>query len=582
MEKRVIIAILLSLAVIVGYPYILKQVYPEAYTEVTEESAVEPEKNVTTSLLSKIGIGEAPAEKAAPAPKVFPVTTRALPGAAEELTTVETPLFKAVFTNHGGAITKWELKKYNATREADSLPVDLVNNLDSQTTNRTSIVINNETEEIVFNSPLRSAYTLDGREKLEFVYSGTTKEGLVVEKRYKFSADTYMVDTEVRLYNRSDAPVTGHIETLMSATLKKETKKSYYHYGPVVYEDDEILRQDSDEEALRGKGALHWIGLENKYFLTVLLPPASAHLNWATEVYDEDFATTTVISDEMRIAPGADAAVVYSTFSGPKLYSLMTNKHIGLEESIEFGFFAIMAKPFLVILNLMQGYLVNYGIAIVLFTVAIKLLFYPLTKHSMTSMKEMQRVQPQLAAIKKRFKDNKEKMNKEVMGLYKKYKINPVSGCLPMVLQIPVFIALYEVLYVAIELRHAPLILWITDLSAKDPYYITPVLMGASMYFQQKMTPSSPDPTQAKMMQFLPIVFTFMFLNFPAGLVLYWLTNNLLSIGQQVIINKAHAAKASSVPPIDLTQYDEPDTPKEVKPAKSQHKGKGKGKKSKK
>jgi YidC/Oxa1 family membrane protein insertase len=577
MEKRVIIAILLSLAVIVGYPYLMKQVYPEAYIE---ESVVESEKNVTTPLLSRLGIGEAPAEKSTPASKVFPTTTRAVPGVAEELTTIDTPLFRAVFTNHGGAIVKWELKKYNATKEADSPPVDLVNNRDSQTTNRTSIVINNETEEIIFNGPLRSAYTLDETEKLEFVYSGVTRDGLIVEKRYKFSGDTYMVDTEVRLYNRSDAPVTGHVATLMSATLKKEAKKSYYHYGPVVYESDDILRQDSDEEALRGNGTLHWIGLENKYFLTVLLPPVAARLSWATEVYDEDFATATIISEEMRIAPGADASFVYSTFNGPKLYSLMTNKRIGLEESIEFGFFAIMAKPFLVILNLLQGYLVNYGIAIVLFTVVIKLLFYPLTKHSMTSMKEMQRVQPQLAAIKKRFKDNKEKMNKEVMGLYKKYKINPISGCLPMVLQIPVFIALYEVLYVAIELRHAPLILWITDLSSKDPYYITPILMGASMYFQQKMSPSSPDPTQAKMMQFLPIIFTFMFLNFPAGLVLYWLTNNLLSIGQQVIINKAHAVKAASVPPIDLSQYDEPDeTSKEVKQAKTQHKGKNKKKK---
>ncbi len=578
MEKRVIIAVLLSLAVIVGYPYILKQVYPEAYPEVTEESATESTPPATTSILSKIGIGEAAPGKKTSTPRIFPVAATTKSNITEELTTVETPLFKAVFTTHGGAIKKWELKKYKTTKETDSPQVDLVNNFDSQTTNKTSIVIDNVTEEIIFNGPLHSSYELDGTEKLEFVYSGRTKDGVVVEKRYKFSADTYMVDTEVRLYNRTGRTISSHVDTLMSATLKKETKKSYYHYGPVVYEGEEILRQKPDEEALRGRGALHWIGLENKYFLTALIPPASAQLNWGTEVYDEDFATTSILSSEMKVEPGTDAAIVYSTYTGPKLYSLMTNKGIGLEESIEFGFFAIMAKPFLVILNLMQGYLINYGIAIVIFTIAIKLLFYPLTKHSMSSMKEMQRVQPQLAAIKKRYKDNKEKMNKEVMGLYKKYKINPVSGCLPMVLQIPVFIALYEVLYVAIELRHAPLILWITDLSAKDPYYITPVLMGASMYFQQKMTPASPDPTQAKMMQFLPIVFTFMFLNFPAGLVLYWLTNNLLSIGQQVIINRAHAAKAASIPPIDLSEYDEPETPKEVKPAKTQHKGKKKKK----
>ncbi len=565
MEKRVILAIVLSLAVIVGYPYILKQIYPEV-----------PEFAGTTETANGTGSPAKEKKKEESKPSFFIPAASELANIPEDLITVDTPLFRAVFTNHGGAIKKWELKKYNTAVDPASPLVDVVNNKNGQPTNKTSIVINNETEEILFTGPAQTSYTLNGTDKLEFVYTGRTKAGLIVEKRYKFSADTYMLDTEVRLYNRTGNPVTSHVETMMSATLKKESKKSYYHFGPVVYESDKVLRQKPDKEPLRGKGTLHWIGLENKYFLTVLIPKAADTLTWGTEIYDEDFATTSILSDVMKLAPGADAAFIYSSYNGPKLYSLMVNKSIGLEESIQFGFFAIMAKPFLVIINLMQGYLVNYGIAIVLFTIAIKVLFYPLTKHSMTSMKEMQRVQPQLAAIKKRFKDNKEKMNKEVMGLYKKYKINPVSGCLPMVLQIPVFIALYEVLYVAIELRHAPLFLWITDLSSKDPYYISPVLMGASMYFQQKMTPSSPDPTQAKMMQFLPIVFTFMFLNFPAGLVLYWLTNNLLSIGQQVIINRAHAAKSASVPPIDLSEYDTPETTKEVKPAKALHKGKKK------
>jgi len=198
-----------------------------------------------------------------------------------------------------------------------------------------------------------------------------------------------------------------------------------------------------------------------------------------------------------------------------------------------------MAKPMLVVLNFVEKYLGNYGLAIILVTIIIKLIFYPLSKHSLKSMRDMQQLQPQLAALKEKYKDDKDKMNKELMGMYKRYKVNPLGGCLPMVLRIPVFIALYEVLYVAIELRHAPLFFWIHDLSAKDPYYITPLIMGATMFLQQKMTPSTMDPNQAKIMLIMPVVFTFMFLSFPSGLVLYWLVNNILTVGQQYYIQKS-------------------------------------------
>jgi len=180
----------------------------------------------------------------------------------------------------------------------------------------------------------------------------------------------------------------------------------------------------------------------------------------------------------------------------------------------------------------------NYGVAIILLTIVIKLILYPLTHKSFKSMKEMQKIQPKITALREKYKDNKEMLNKEIMTLYRTQKVNPLGGCLPMLLQIPVFFALYKVLLDSIELRHAPFIFWIQDLSAKDPYYITPILMGASMFIQQKMTPQVGDPTQAKLMLMLPIVFTFMFLNFPSGLVIYWLVNNLLSIAQQFYINK--------------------------------------------
>jgi YidC/Oxa1 family membrane protein insertase len=180
----------------------------------------------------------------------------------------------------------------------------------------------------------------------------------------------------------------------------------------------------------------------------------------------------------------------------------------------------------------------NFGLAIIVLTIVIKILFFPLTHTSYKSMKDMQKVQPLMLKLKKKYKDDKEKLNKEIMALYRSHKVNPLGGCLPMILQIPVFFALYKALLGSIELRHAPFIFWINDLSAKDPYYITPIIMGASMFIQQKMTPTVGDPTQAKIMLLMPIVFTIMFLNFPSGLVIYWLVNNVLSIGQQFYINK--------------------------------------------
>jgi YidC/Oxa1 family membrane protein insertase len=225
-----------------------------------------------------------------------------------------------------------------------------------------------------------------------------------------------------------------------------------------------------------------------------------------------------------------------------------------LAKSVDFGWFDVLAKPMLWLLNFFHQYSGNYGVAIILLTVLIKLVFWPITQKGMKSMKNMQKLQPKIAKLKERCKDDPAKMNQEMMALYKTYKVNPVGGCLPMLIQIPFFFALYQVLLAAIELRHAPFMLWINDLSAPDrlwigfdiPYLhgipVLTLLMGASMFFQQKMSPTTADPAQARIMQFLPIVFTVMFINFASGLVLYWLINNLLSILQQYLINRQNKA----------------------------------------
>jgi len=228
-------------------------------------------------------------------------------------------------------------------------------------------------------------------------------------------------------------------------------------------------------------------------------------------------------------------------YLGPRAKDFLAGTPSDLERAVTYGWSDFLAKPLLSLLNWFYSFSGNWGVAIILLTVLIKIVFWPLSHKSYKSMSKMKKIQPLMAKVREQHKDDRQKMNEEMMQLYKTYKVNPAGGCLPMLLQIPVFIGLYQALLGAIELRHAPFIttlpftdmVWLADLSAKDPYYITPIVMGATMFLQQKLTPSPGDPMQAKLMLFMPIVFTFIFLNFPAGLVIYWLVNNVLSIAQQ-------------------------------------------------
>jgi YidC/Oxa1 family membrane protein insertase len=258
-----------------------------------------------------------------------------------------------------------------------------------------------------------------------------------------------------------------------------------------------------------------------------------------------------------RIDPGQQASIAFQLYMGPKSLKVLSAYDNNLKKSINFGWFDILAKPCLIGMNLIHDIIPNYGIAIILLTLLIKIIFWPLGSKSYKSMNDMKRLQPLMMELREKYKDDKQRMNQEVMGLYKTYKVNPMSGCLPMIVQMPIFFALYRMLYQAIELRHAPFMGWIVDLSAPDrlftfdlaiPFMQAPygipvltIIMGGSMFLQQKMSPTTGDPTQAKMMMLMPIFMTVIFVNFPAGLVLYWLVNNVLSIGQQYYIQKKFA-----------------------------------------
>jgi YidC/Oxa1 family membrane protein insertase len=246
------------------------------------------------------------------------------------------------------------------------------------------------------------------------------------------------------------------------------------------------------------------------------------------------------IKGQKEVIPGRQSGIIsYSLYLGPKDHGLLKAQNVGLEDSIDFGsWLKWLAMPFLLILNFLYAFVHNYGIAIIILTTLVKIIFWPLGNLSYKSMKEMQKIQPKIAALKEKYKNDQAKIGQETMALYRAHKINPLSGCLPMLIQIPVFFGLYKALLYSIELRHSPFFWWIQDLSEKDPYYITPIIMGVTQFIQQKMTPAMGDPMQAKIMLLMPLVLTFFFLNFPAGLVIYWLFNNILSIGQQFYINK--------------------------------------------
>ncbi len=282
-------------------------------------------------------------------------------------------------------------------------------------------------------------------------------------------------------------------------------------------------------------GRTRWTALQDKYFISALLPRGEIETRVVTQKLGEERVTVALELPEKTME--------LTLYAGPKEHERLKALNAHLDEAIDFGWFIygswslvrLVAKPLFSILNFFYQYSHNYGFSIILLTILIKVLFIPLTHKSYTSMKAMQGIQPQMQALQKKYKNDKERLNKEMLSLYKTNKVNPLGGCLPIFLQIPVFIALFNILYTTIELRQAPFILWITDLSDKDPFYVLPIIMGATMFIQQKIQPTPMDPRQAKIMLFLPLIFTFLFLNFSSGLVLYWMTNNILTIAQQYI-----------------------------------------------
>jgi YidC/Oxa1 family membrane protein insertase len=386
----------------------------------------------------------------------------------------------------------------------------------------------------------------------------TNSEGITIKKEYTFSTDSYLIGLKITMVNGSDNNLDGKPSIKIGNVVGDPNSRITFE-GPMALMEgglEEVKIKDIAKKP-ELEGSFRWIGITDRYFMNVLIPEEPVSGTMKMERVGEDMVIAKLVLPDTNIVQGGSETFSYKAFIGPKDTEMLAKANYDLSKAVNFGMFDFLAKPFLWIMNQIYKFIPNYGIAIIILTLLTKIILWPLGNKSYKSMNDMKRMQPLMAEIREKYKDDKKKMNEETMALYRTYKINPMGGCLPMLVQLPVFLALYRMLYQAIELRHAPFFGWINDLSAPDrlfhfgfsipfmqPPYGIPVLtvvMGATMFLQQKMSPPPGDPTQAKMMMFMPLIFTVIFINFPAGLVLYWLTNNIFSIAQQYYIQKKFA-----------------------------------------
>jgi len=499
-------------------------------------------------------VGSSPLGVTAPAIVTPPMAVQKYDRVAREII-VDTDLYSAVFSEDGGAVKSFMLKKHRETHDDDSPGMELVKTDGAQGFPLDFSWGSALGSRVLYESETQHVQLSPAANKAELRMSAQAENGLVIERVYTFDNSSYLIDLTVRVINSSGNPLQGMAQLYQSNTPFEGVSSPANRFlfsGPAAFinnELEEIKAGDFEEGPKTIQGAIDWVGYEGNYFLCGIIPIDGAG-NTFTMQGTEDLTSMMLAGNLDTIQPGGEKEYKYHIYYGPKKLKMLDSIGFNLGKSVNFGWFDVIAKPTLWLLNMFYGVVHNYGIAIILVTVLFKALFWPITQKGMKSMKNMQKLQPKMIKIKEKYKSDPTKMNQEVMALYKTYKVNPLGGCLPMVLQIPVFFALYKVLLQSIELRHAPFMLWITDLSAPDrlwigmdiPYLggipVLTLLMGASMFLQQKMSPSTADPTQAKIMMFLPVVFTFMFLNFASGLVLYWFINNLLSILQQVLINR--------------------------------------------
>ncbi len=556
MEKRALIAFILSMAVFVIWSFAFRQpaTKTKAPTDVPQQTAKSQTQGEQQGGVKAIS----PEARTGETPKPGSGSDEG-PSQGKDII-VQTDMYTAVFAENGGRLKSLTLNKYRATIQKDSPGKEMIH-VGSPDDSPLGVWFKGGSGPNIYKGLYQAdkgalSVNQTGRTgKLSMTYKGPN--GLEVMKTFSFTGGSYIIGLDIKLRNYSPSDIDDNL-VLDMFTEPITHKERYAYFGAWI--DSELLEIkpkdiEEDLEELKSKNYnLSWAGYEDQYFLAALLPEDQERTRIQAERYNKSGVKVQFINPPLEMPSQTEKAYRYDIFYGPKDYNVLKSMNNNLDRSIYFGWFDILSKPLLILMTWLYRFVGNYGVVIILVTIMIKILFWPLTAKSYKSMKEMKKLQPKIMKLREKFKDDRQKMNQEMMQLYKTYKVNPMGGCLPMVIQIPVFIALYRLLDYSLELRHAPFWLWIKDLAAPDrlfhfsfsiPFMDPPagipvltILMGAGMVLQQKMTPTPGDPTQAKLMMLMPVFFTVIFINFPSGLVLYWLVNNILSIGQQVLINK--------------------------------------------
>lgn len=535
MEKRSLIAIVLSLLILIAYQEIISYLYPPAQKEAPtprEEFFAPPLPSPAPTL---------PAESV--------LLSREKADVRE--VKVENDVYTALFSSLGGRLKSFRLKRYRTDIKKGSPPLEMIIPGDDgelplgvELTRDGTI----EKDDLLVYQAKGGDLHLHGNEEGSLMFIGQGPGDLVITKTFSFTGEGYGFKMEVL--------VAGAVEDKVSEITLKWARGSvtnqhegFYGFSGVEALLGRKLIKEKASDLTKGKllqGEVRWAGYADTYFLAAAVPPDEDSSRLQMEARGGTIETRITTSWSPQKEP-----VSYTLYVGPKELDALNAVDRSLSRAVDLGWFSFIAIPLLYLLRLSNSLTGNYGADIVLLTVLVKVLFLPLTNKSFKSMSDMKKLQPQLERIRARYQNDREQMNKETMELYRRHKVNPLGGCLPMLLQLPVFIGLYQVLMQAIELRHAPFLGWINDLSQPDrlgtlaiPFVNPPgipvltLLMGGTMFLQQWMTPPVGDPTQQRLMMFMPLMFTVMFVNFPAGLVLYWLTNNVLSIAHQYVWNK--------------------------------------------
>lgn len=548
MDKRTTIALLLMAALLIVYQAIFLRSEPEHKAAQQTEAPAAPPK----------GPEPAPVGAATAAP----LPAKAVTAVPVRTAVIETPLYHAAVNSLGGQMQAWELH-YRGAKPMVT-PDSLVSG--GFTVSRPG----HPDRPVAFTLSTEKLLLGPGAESGELVLTGEDGFGLRVTETLQFRADSYLVDHRIKVENRQAVPQTAVVGLAWVAPIEapKDVREKFQGQHPtrIVRLVGGSVHRDLLAKTTDFSGPGEWIGLESEWYLTALIP-RSPGMELVESKLAKPMADPAKVEGLAQIGlrmalpplkPGQTWEGRVESYIGPKEYERLKAVGAELQKSIYFGGFPVpqqygglpmewLAMPMLWVMHRFFAITRNYGVAIILLTVITKVLFFPLTIKSMSSMRAMQALQPQINALRSKHKSDPQRIQRETMELYRTHGVNPLGGCLPMVVQIPIFYALYVALSVSVEIQNAPFIcfgrlfgvdLWICDLAAHDPTYVMPILMGISMFIQQKMTPVTGDPRQAKMMLFMPVVFTFMFLNLPSGLVLYWTLSNILQIAQQMYLQR--------------------------------------------